>query len=205
MLKVWMSHGDKVTRLPDGFMLMASTPSCPIAGWPTKREATTACSSIPKSRTRCRASSCSTVRARYRAARGRLDDGIFIDEAVARIREQVGHEEVLLGLSGGVDSASRRRCFTARSASSSPASSWTTACCARARREQVMDMFAGKLQARGGPRRCERQFLGHLDGVTDPEQKRKIIGREFIEVFQARGEEAARTCASWRRARSIPT
>jgi GMP synthase (glutamine-hydrolysing) len=58
MLKVWMSHGDKVTELPPGFKLMASTPSCPIAGMADEARLSTPCSSTPRSRTRCRAGRC---------------------------------------------------------------------------------------------------------------------------------------------------
>jgi GMP synthase (glutamine-hydrolysing) len=106
MLKVWMSHGDKVTELPPGFALMASTPSCPIAGMADERAATTRCSSIPRSPTPSRGASCSSASSsRSAAAKPDWVMGNYIDEAVARIRDQVGDDEVILGLSGGVDSS----------------------------------------------------------------------------------------------------
>src|SRR5512134_2065083 len=106
MLKVWMSHGDKVTELPPGFKLMASTPSCPIAGMADESRGYYAVQFHPEVT--------HTVKGRELLNRFVLDIsgakpdwvmGNYIDEAVRRIREQVGDEEVLLGLSGGVDSS----------------------------------------------------------------------------------------------------
>jgi YVTN family beta-propeller protein len=106
MLKVWMSHGDKVTELPPGFALMASTPSCPIAGMADERRGYYAVQFHPEVT--------HTVKGRELlerfvlqicAARPDWVMGNYIDEAVARIRAQVGGDEVILGLSGGVDSS----------------------------------------------------------------------------------------------------
>lgn len=106
MLKVWMSHGDKVAAMPPGFALMASTPSCPIAGMADEARGYYAVQFHPEVT--------HTVQGRKLLERFVLDiagakpDWIMrdhIEEAVARIREQVGDEEVILGLSGGVDSS----------------------------------------------------------------------------------------------------
>ncbi|RAB20019.1 GMP synthase (glutamine-hydrolyzing), partial [Burkholderia multivorans] len=105
MLKVWMSHGDKVAELPPGFKLMASTPSCPIAGMADEARGYYAVQFHPEVT--------HTVKGRQMLERfvlqiaGAKPDWIMrdhIEEAVAKIREQVGDEEVILGLSGGVDS-----------------------------------------------------------------------------------------------------
>ena len=107
MLKVWMSHGDKVTALPPGFKLMASTPSCPIAGMADEARGYYARAVPSRGHAHAagpraaRTASCSTSPAR----KPDWVMGNYIDEAVARIREQVGDEEVILGLSGGVDSS----------------------------------------------------------------------------------------------------
>jgi GMP synthase (glutamine-hydrolysing) len=106
MLKVWMSHGDKVTALPPGFKLMASTPSCPIAGMADESRGYYGVQFHPEVT--------HTVQGRALLERFVLDiagakpDWVMRDhigEAVAKIREQVGNEEVILGLSGGVDSS----------------------------------------------------------------------------------------------------
>ena len=106
MLKVWMSHGDKVTELPPGFALMASTPSCPIAGMADEGRGYYAVQFHPEVT--------HTVKGRELlerfvlgicAAKPDWVMGNYIDEAVARIRDQVGDDEVILGLSGGVDSS----------------------------------------------------------------------------------------------------
>ena len=107
MLKVWMSHGDKVLEMPPGFALMASTPNrARSPQWPTRRAVSTACNGTRKSRTPCRAARCSNASCcRLCGARADWEMGHYIDEAVAKIREQVGSEQVILGLSGGVDSS----------------------------------------------------------------------------------------------------
>src|SRR5919107_2396123 len=106
MLKVWMSHGDKVTALPPGFALMASTPSCPIAGMADEARGFYGVQFHPEVT--------HTLKGRELLNRfvleicGARPDwvmGNYIDEAVARIRAQVGDDEVILGLSGGVDSS----------------------------------------------------------------------------------------------------
>ena len=196
MLKVWMSHGDKVTALPRGFKLMASTPSCPIAGMADESRGYYGVQFHPEVT--------HTVQGRALLERFVLDiagakpDWVMRDhvaEAVAKIREMVGNEEVILGLSGGVDS------------------SVAAALIHRAIGEQltcvfvdhgllrldegrlVMEMFAGRLHAKVVHVDASAQFMGQLEGVADPEAKRKIIGREFVEVFQREAKKLAN--AKW--------
>ncbi|MBY0467349.1 MAG: glutamine-hydrolyzing GMP synthase, partial [Burkholderiaceae bacterium] len=119
--------------------------------------------------------------------------GNYVDEAVARIREQVGDEEVILGLSGGVDS-SVAAALIHRAIGDQLTCVFVDHGLLRLNEgAMVMDMFAGRLHARVIHVQAQEQFLGHLKGVTDPEAKRKIIGREFVEVFQA---EAAKLKAA---------
>src|SRR5206468_2082341 len=111
--------------------------------------------------------------------------GNYIDEAVARIREQVGSEEVILGLSGGVDS-SVAAALIHRAIGDQLTCVFVDHGLLRLNEGQmVMEMFAGRLHAKVIHVDASAQFLGHLAGVSDPEVKRKIIGREFVEVFQA--------------------
>ncbi len=185
MLKVWMSHGDKVTALPPGFKLMASTPSCPIAGMADESRGYYGVQFHPEVT--------HTVQGRALLERFVLDiagarpDWVMRDhiaEAVARIREQVGDEEVILGLSGGVDS-SVAAALIHRAIGAQLTCVFVDHGLLRLNEAQlVMDMFAGRLHAKVVHVDAGAQFLGHLEGVSDPEAKRKIIGREFVEVFQ---------------------
>jgi GMP synthase (glutamine-hydrolysing) len=118
-----------------------------------------------------------------------------IEEAVARIREQVGGEEVILGLSGGVDS-SVAAALIHRAIGDQLTCVFVDHGLLRLNEAQlVMDMFVGRLQAKVVHVDASEQFLGHLQGVTDPEAKRKIIGREFVEVFQREAKKLAN--AKW--------
>jgi GMP synthase (glutamine-hydrolysing) len=121
--------------------------------------------------------------------------GDYIEEAVARIREQVGSEEVILGLSGGVDS-SVAAALIHRAIGDQLTCVFVDHGLLRLNEgKMVMEMFVGRLHAKVIHVDASEQFLGHLKGVTDPEAKRKIIGREFVEVFQA--EAAKLKSARW--------
>ncbi|MBN9114337.1 MAG: glutamine-hydrolyzing GMP synthase, partial [Pandoraea sp.] len=190
MLKVWMSHGDKVTHLPPGFVLMASTPSCPIAGMADVSRHYYAVQFHPEVT--------HTVKGRELLERfvleiaGAKPDWIMrdhIEEAVKAIREQVGDEEVILGLSGGVDS-SVAAALIHRAIGDQLTCVFVDHGLLRLNEGQmVMEMFEGRLHAKVVHVDAAEQFMGHLKGVTDPEQKRKIIGREFVEVFQAEAKK----------------
>jgi GMP synthase (glutamine-hydrolysing) len=185
MLKVWMSHGDKITALPPGFKLMASTPSCPIAGMADEARGYYGVQFHPEVT--------HTLQGRALLERfvlgicGAQPDWVMRDhiaEAVARIREQVGHEEVILGLSGGVDS-SVAAALIHRAIGDQLTCVFVDHGLLRLNEaEQVMAMFAGRLHAKVVHVDARAQFMGKLAGVTDPEAKRKIIGAEFVEVFQ---------------------
>jgi GMP synthase (glutamine-hydrolysing) len=186
MLKVWMSHGDKVTVLPPGFKLMASTPSCPIAGMADEARGYYAVQFHPEVTHTLQGQAMLERFVRGIAGcRGDWVMGNYVDEAVARIREQVGDEEVILGLSGGVDS-SVAAALIHRAIGDQLTCVFVDHGLLRLNEgAMVMEMFAGRLHAKVVHVQAGEQFLGHLKGVTDPEQKRKIIGREFVEVFQA--------------------
>ncbi|MBH2018096.1 MAG: glutamine-hydrolyzing GMP synthase [Burkholderiales bacterium] len=190
MLHVWMSHGDNVTELPPGFKVMASTESCPIAGMADEERNYYAVQFHPEVT--------HTTQGKAILERFVLDIcgtrpdwvmGDYIAEAVEKIRQQVGDEEVILGLSGGVDS-SVAAALIHRAIGDQLTCVFVDHGLLRLNEgDMVMEMFVGKLHARVIRVDAADQFLGHLTGVSDPEAKRKIIGREFVEVFKA---EAAR-------------
>ena len=186
MLKVWMSHGDKVTELPPGFKLMASTDSCPIAGMADEARRFYAVQFHPEVT--------HTVQGKALLERfvlgicGARPDWVMKDhiaEAVESIRAQVGDEEVILGLSGGVDS-SVAAALIHRAIGDQLTCVFVDHGLLRLNEgDMVMDMFAGKLHAKVIRVDASDLFLGKLAGVSDPEQKRKIIGGLFVDVFKA--------------------
>ena len=194
MLKVWMSHGDKVTALPPGFKVMASTASCPIAGMADEQRRYYAVQFHPEVT--------HTVQGTALLNRFVLDIcaaqadwvmGSYIDEAVKKIREQVGDEEVILGLSGGVDS-SVAAALIHRAIGNQLTCVFVDHGLLRLNEgDMVMEMFAGKLYANVVRVDAADLFLGKLAGVNEPEAKRKIIGGLFVDVFK---EEAAKLKAS---------
>jgi len=203
MLKVWMSHGDKVTALPPGFKLMASTDSCPIAGMADEARRFYGVQFHPEVT--------HTVQGRALLERFVLDicaarpDWVMrdhIEEAVQRIRAQVGDEGVILGLSGGVDS-SVAAALIQRAIGEQLTCVFVDHGLLRLHEgDQVMEMFADRLHVRVLRVDASELFLRELAGVSDPEQKRKIIGRLFVEVFKAEAAKltasgASKTAAKW--------
>ncbi len=194
MLHAWMSHGDNVTEMPPGFKLMASTESCPIAGMADEERNYYALQFHPEVT--------HTTQGKAILERFVLDIcgtrpdwvmGDYISEAVEKIRQQVGDEEVILGLSGGVDS-SVAAALIHRAIGDQLTCVFVDHGLLRLNEgDMVMDMFVGKLHTKVIRVDAADQFLGHLTGVSDPEAKRKIIGREFVEVFRA---EAAKLKAA---------
>ncbi len=186
MLKVWMSHGDKVTELPPGFKLMASTDACPIAGMADEVRRFYAVQFHPEVT--------HTVQGKAMLERfvlgicGTRPDWVMRDhvaEAVEKIRAQVGDEEVILGLSGGVDS-SVAAALIHRAIGEQLTCVFVDHGLLRLNEgDMVMDMFQGKLHAKVIRVDASELFLGKLAGVAEPEAKRKIIGGLFVDVFKA--------------------
>ena len=195
-LDVWMSHGDKVSKLPNGFAVIGDTPSCPIAMMENVEKQFYGIQFHPEV----------THTKQGRALLNRFVLDIcgaqpswtmpnYIEEAVAKIREQVGSDEVILGLSGGVDS-SVAAALIHRAIGDQLTCVFVDHGLLRLNEgKMVMDMFARNLGVKVIHVDAEEQFMAKLAGVTDPEKKRKIIGAEFIEVFDT--EEKKLTSAKW--------
>ncbi|WP_410103736.1 glutamine-hydrolyzing GMP synthase [Sutterella wadsworthensis] len=190
MLKVWMSHGDKVSELPPGFKVMASTPSCPIAGMCDEARGFYAVQFHPEVT--------HTVKGREILQRFVLDIckckpdwimGDYAKEAVEKIRAEVGDEEVILGLSGGVDSSVTAALIHRAIGQRLTCVFVDNGLLRKNEREQVRETFEKNMGLKLIVVDAIDRFMNALAGVSDPEQKRKIIGREFVNVFQ---EEAAK-------------
>jgi len=185
MLKVWMSHGDKVVELPPGFKLMASTEACPIAGMADEARNFYGVQFHPEvTHTRQGAKLLTRFVRDICGCRGDWNMPDYASEASRKIKQQVGREEVILGLSGGVDS-SVAAALIHRAIGAQLTCVFVDHGLLRLNEAaQVMETFAKHMHVKVVHVDASREFLAALAGVSDPEQKRKIIGRLFVEVFQ---------------------
>ncbi|MBL8425677.1 MAG: glutamine-hydrolyzing GMP synthase, partial [Candidatus Accumulibacter phosphatis] len=186
LLDVWMSHGDKVTELPPGFTLIGSNEATPIAAMADETRRFYAVQFHPEVTHTLKGKEIIGRFVRDICGCGRdwnMPD--YVGEAVARIRSQVGHDEVILGLSGGVDSSVAAALIHRAIGDQLTCVFVDNGLLRLNEAEQVMQTFARNLGVKVIHVDAAARFLGHLQGVSDPERKRKIIGREFVEVFQA--------------------
>ena len=196
LLDVWMSHGDRVVELPEGFKLMASTDAAPIAGMADDERAYYGVQFHPE---------VTHTHQGERILRRFIRDicgcdalwsaGNIIDESIDAIRQQVGDEEVLLGLSGGVDSSVVAGLLHKAIGKQLTCVFVDNGLLRHREGDQVMSTFAEHMGVRVIRVDAEERFLKALKGVTDPEQKRKIIGNLFIEVFEEEADKLAN--AKW--------
>jgi GMP synthase (glutamine-hydrolysing) len=196
MLKVWMSHGDKVIDLPPGFKVMASGDNCPVAAMADESRRFYAVQFHPEV----------THTPQGKAILQRFVRDIcgcdgdwnmpdYVTEAVAKIRAMVGSEEVILGLSGGVDSSVAAALIHKAIGAQLTCVFVDHGLLRLNEAEQVMETFARHMGVKVIHVDASEAFMGKLAGVADPEKKRKIIGAEFVEVFQAEAAKLPR--AKW--------
>ena len=196
LIDVWMSHGDKVAKLPPGFTVIASNPATPIAGMADEARRFYALQFHPEV----------THTHQGKAMLGRFVHDIcgcgqdwnmpdYISEAVKKICEQVGKDEVILGLSGGVDSSVAAALIHRAIGDQLTCVFVDNGLLRLNEGAQVMETFARHLHMKVIHVDASKEFLHHLAGVSDPEQKRKIIGREFVEVFQREAKKLPK--AKW--------
>jgi GMP synthase (glutamine-hydrolysing) len=185
VLDVWMSHGDRVDSLPEGFVAVASTPSAPLAAMADERRRFYAVQFHPEvTHTLQGARMIERFVREICACEARWEPGNIAADAVARVREQVGSDRVLLGLSGGVDS-SVVAALLHRAIGDQLVCVFVDHGLLRAGEgDQVMKTLGENIGVRVVRVNAEERFLAALHGETDPERKRKIIGRLFVEVFE---------------------
>jgi GMP synthase (glutamine-hydrolysing) len=190
LLKVWMSHGDRVVEMPPGFKLMASTDGCPIAGMADEARRFYGVQFHPEVTHTLQGQAILTRFVReICGCRGDWNMPDYVSEAIAKIRAQVGGDEVILGLSGGVDSSVAAALIHKAIGPQLTCVFVDTGLLRLNEAEQVIDTFQRHMGLKLVHVDASSRFMGELAGVTDPEAKRKIIGREFVHVFQ---EEAAK-------------
>ncbi|MFI4962750.1 MAG: glutamine-hydrolyzing GMP synthase [Legionellales bacterium] len=190
LLDVWMSHGDKVTQLPKGFKTLCATPNAPIAGMADETRHLYGVQFHPEVTHTvqglrilerfvvgiCKASTDWTA-------------GSIIEEAIEDIKKKVGSDKVLLGLSGGVDSSVVAALLHRAIGNQLVCVFVDTGLLRLNEAEQVLTMFGNHMGIEIIAVDAEQQFLKALEGIICPEEKRKIIGREFIEVFDTEAKK----------------
>ncbi|MBT8139481.1 MAG: glutamine-hydrolyzing GMP synthase [Gammaproteobacteria bacterium] len=195
-LNVWMSHGDKVTQLPTGFALLASTASAPIAAMANLDKKFYGLQFHPEVT--------HTELGKELLARFARDicqcDGLWsianiAEKEIDDVQRMVGDEHVILGLSGGVDSSVVAALLHRAIGDQLTCVFVDNGLLRLHEGEQVMDMFAKNMGVRVIRVDAEDEFLGGLAGVADPEKKRKIIGNTFIDIFER--ESAKIDDANW--------
>jgi GMP synthase (glutamine-hydrolysing) len=190
LLDVWMSHGDHVSELPTGFKLIASTKDVPIAGMADEARHYYALQFHPEV---THTTQGARIYARFVheicGCGEAWKPGNIISDAIASVRSQVGSAKVLLGLSGGVDSSVVAALLHKAIGAQLTCVFVDHGLLRHHEGDQVMKIFAEHLGVKVIRVNAEARFLGALKGVSDPEAKRKIIGRLFVEVFD---EEAAK-------------
>jgi len=190
LLDVWMSHGDRVVELPPGFKIIASTPDLPIAGMADEARGYFALQFHPEvTHTRQGTRIYERFLREICGCEARWTAGNIIEDAIARVRAQVGSSRVLLGLSGGVDSSVVAALLHKAIGDQLTCVFVDHGLLRHQEGDEVMRVFAKNLGVRVIRVNAAPRYFAELAGVADPEEKRKIIGRLFIEVFD---EEAAR-------------
>ena len=192
LLDVWMSHGDTVNALPPGFKVIASNESCAVAAMADEARRFYGVQFHPEVTHTLKGKEIFAHFVHDICGCGRdwtMPD--YAEEAIARVRAQVGTEQVILGLSGGVDSSVVAALLHRAIGDQLTCVFVDNGLLRLNEAEQVMHTFANNLGVKVIHVDAAAQFLGHLKGVSDPEAKRKIIGREFVEVFQAESKKLA--------------
>ena len=184
LLDVWMSHGDHVTELPPGFKTIASTDNAPIAGIADEERLFYGLQFHPEV-THTKQGMAILERFLHGIAGcGRLwTTDKIIDDIIESVKQQVGNDQVLLGLSGGVDSSTVAALLHEAIGDQLVCVFVDNGLLRLNEADQVMDTFAEHMGVKVIHVKAEERFLNALKGVGDPEDKRKIIGKTFIDVF----------------------
>ncbi len=196
VLDVWMSHGDKVVALPSGFQVMAFNAATPIVAMADDNRQFYGIQFHPEVTHTLQGKAILERFVHDICGVGRdwnMPD--YVDEAIGKIRATIGKDQVILGLSGGVDS-SVAAALIHRAIGDQLTCVFVDNGLLRANEaKQVMETFASNLIVKVIHIDASRDFYRNLKGVIDPETKRKIIGREFVEVFQRESEKISN--AKW--------
>ncbi|URK06053.1 glutamine-hydrolyzing GMP synthase [Pasteurella multocida] len=195
-LDVWMSHGDKVTRLPDHFQVTAMTSTCPIAAMSDERRRFYGVQFHPEvTHTKSGLELLTNFVVKICGCERNWTPENIIEDAVARLKAQVGDDEVILGLSGGVDSSVTALLLHRAIGKNLHCVFVDNGLLRLNEAEQVMEMFGDKFGLNIIHVKAEDRFLDALKGIDEPEAKRKMIGKVFVDVFD--DESKKLTSVKW--------
>ncbi|SUT86384.1 GMP synthase [Actinobacillus ureae] len=195
-LDVWMSHGDKVTRLPQGFQITGVTPTCPIAAMSDESRRFYGVQFHPEvTHTKSGLELLTNFVVGICGCECKWTAENIIEDAVARIKEQVGDDEVILGLSGGVDSSVTALLLHRAIGKNLHCVFVDNGLLRLNEGDQVMEMFGDKFGLNIIRVNAEDRFLDALKGIDEPEAKRKTIGKVFVDVFD--DESKKLTSVKW--------
>lgn len=184
LLDVWMSHGDKVTQIPPQFHISAATETCPIAAMADEERRFYGVQFHPEvTHSKQGLALLENFVVNLCGCEKRWTAENIIEDAVARIKSQVGNDEVILALSGGVDSSVTALLLQRAIGNNLHCVFVDNGLLRLNEGDQVMEMFGNKFGLNITRVNAEDRFLGELAGVSDPEAKRKVIGKVFIDVF----------------------
>jgi GMP synthase (glutamine-hydrolysing) len=183
-MPVWMSHGDSVDKLPDGFSVLAATESVPVAAIANAQGLVGLQFHPEVTHTPQGNDILANFLFRICGCAPAWTTSSVIEEAVEQIQRQVGDERVICGLSGGVDSAVAALLVHKAIGERLVCVFVDTGCMRAGEAQQVVETFSNHLEIPLVPIDASKRFLARLNGVIDPEAKRKIIGEEFIRVFE---------------------
>lgn len=184
LLDVWMSHGDKVVAIPEGFNKIAQTESCPFAAMADESRNFYGIQFHPEvTHTKQGSRILSRFVKDICQCDGVWTAASIIEDAIERVKQQVGDDEVILGLSGGVDSSVTAMLLHRAIGDKLTCIFVDNGLLRLDEGQQVMDMFGDHFGLNIIKIDAEQRFLSELKGVDDPEAKRKVIGRVFIDVF----------------------
>lgn len=193
LLDVWMSHGDKVAQLPTGFVPIAKTGTCPFAIMANEEKHFYGVQFHPEvTHTRQGFRMLEQFALTICQCEANWKPASIIDDAIERLKQQIGNDEVILGLSGGVDSSVTAMLLHRAIGKNLTCVFVDNGLLRLNEAQQVMDMFGDHFGLNIIHVDAENRFLDALSGINEPEAKRKVIGRVFVEIF----DEESKKCAN---------
>ncbi|MFH1124873.1 MAG: glutamine-hydrolyzing GMP synthase, partial [Pseudomonadota bacterium] len=186
----WMSHGDRIDRMPEGYSILASSKNSPVAAMADPSRRLFGVQFHPEVAHTPRGTRIlKNFLFRICGCRPLWTMSSFVERTIEDLRERIGRERVICGVSGGVDSTITAVLLHKAVGKQLACIFVDNGVLRKGEAEEVMELFKEFYHMEIHPVDASEHFLHHLGGVTDPEQKRKIIGREFISVFEKKAKE----------------